>query len=80
MLGEGSRENVRTQKKICMSNLRIYNYIIAIAVIQLHILLLVIEMFVVLADDEYNSSDHCLLFIRYRRIMLHDEDKSPKDE
>ena len=39
-----------------LSTLRTYNCIIAIAVIRLHILLLVIEMFVVLADDEYDSS------------------------
>jgi len=62
------------------STLRIYNCIIAIAVIRLHILLLVTEMFVMLADDEYDSSDHCLLFIRHRRIVLHDEDKSAQDE
>jgi len=59
------------------STLRIYNCIIAIAVIRSHILLLVIEMFEI---EMIAASDHCLLFIRHRSIVLHDEDKSPQDE
>ena len=82
MPGEGVlRKCTCTDNKIkclILPSTYVFIAIIAIAVVRLHILL-VIEMFVMLTDDEYDGSDHCLLFIRHRRIVLHGEDKPPQD-